>query len=100
MSTTDRWDELFLTRKWRVGEEFTGTATRRGRKGPVSAQFSRGNFTITGGAYRSPLSTNLGRHGVLLVETNADGSADIPGSRLAVGAAAVTKARQQYGAVW
>lgn len=104
MSTTDRWEELFGGgRKWRVAEEVTGTHTTRAVRGrpAVTVVFNRGHFTVAApGAFQSPLSTNLGRNGVLLVETSADGSLDLPGSRLAVGAPAVKRARANYGAVW
>lgn len=104
MSTTNRWEELFGGgRRWRVAEEVTGTHVTRARRGvpAVTITFARGLFTVAApGAYLSPLSTNRGRNGVLLQETDVTGSADIPGSRLAVGAPAVSKAREQYGAVW
>lgn len=103
MSTTDRWEELFRGRKWRVAEEVTGTVTIPRRRGQpeVIVTFNRGHFAVTApGAFQSPLSTNKGRTGVLLVETDADGVADLPGTRMAVGAPAVKKARQEYAAVW
>jgi hypothetical protein len=97
VSTTGRWDEFFLGRKWRVAEELTGVVA----EGGVSVTFTRGRFELPeGSAYRSPLSTNLGRRGLVLVETDETGAADIPGSRLAVGEPAVSKARAQYSAVW
>lgn len=103
MSTTDRWEELFRGRRWRVAEEVSGTVTIPKRRGipEVVITFSRGNFTVAApGAFQSPLSTNKGRAGVLLVETDDSGSRDFPGTRMAVGAPAVRKARQVYGAVW
>lgn len=98
MSTTNQWQELFGNgRKWRVAEEVTGVVAERG----YPATFTRGRFELpVGVAYRSLLSTNLGRRGVLLVETNASGSRDIPGSRIAVGEAAVSRARTEFSAVW
>jgi hypothetical protein len=101
VSTTGRWDELFRDRRWRVAEEVSGEHVQ-GKGAPrIRVTFTRGLFEITApGAFRSPLSTNLGRRGVLLQETDATGAADIPGSRMAVGAAAVKKAREQYSAVW
>lgn len=100
MTTTGSWDKWFKDRKWRVLEECSGTATVRG----IAVKFRRGVFDIipgkNGGAFRSPLSTNLGRHGLVLQETNADGSLDIPGSRAVFGESAVKRARAEYGAVW
>lgn|GEM_PF-3345667 len=119
MSTTKRWEELFAGRKWRVGEEYTGLAVLgrdgswQGDRAPVgpaspgqvSISFDRGRFTITGGAYQSPLSTNKGLHGIILVETDDSGRADLRGPdgckvRIAVGEPAVQRAREQFGAVW
>lgn len=104
MSTTNRWEELFgAGRKWRVAEEVSGDVTTPARRGrpAVTVKFTRGLFAVAApGAYQSPLSTNLGRNGVLLQETDDSGASDIPGSRMAVGAPAVRKAREQYGAVW
>jgi hypothetical protein len=97
MATKGTWEELFGSRKWRVAEEVTGELTEAG----FTVRFSRGRFELPlGAAFRSVLSTNLGRRGVVLTETNADGSADIPGSRIAVGEAAVSRARAQFSAVW
>lgn len=107
MSTTGQWDELFGGgRKWRVAEEVTGTVTADGDTGAgtlagIPVKFDHGRFELPeGAAYRSLLSTNLGRRGVLLAETSADGSADVPGSRVAVGEPAVRRAREEYSAVW
>lgn len=108
MSTTGSWGSLFQGRKWRVAEELTGTVTVKaapsdGSKGKVSVTvaFQRGVFELPpGAAYRSPLSTNLARRGVVLQETDAAGELDIPGSRIALGATAVEMARQNYQAVW
>jgi hypothetical protein len=107
VSTTGQWDELFGNgRKWRVAEEVTGTVAADGYRDAdvvrgVPVVFDHGRFELPeGAAYRSLLSTNLGRRGVLLVETSADGSTDVPGSRIAVGEPAVKKAREQYAAVW
>jgi hypothetical protein len=98
MATKGAWEELFgRGRKWRVAEELTGEVAAGG----YTVTFTRGRFEIpAGAAYRSPLSTNLGRRGLVLIETNTDGSADIPGSRIAVGDAAVSRARTQFSAVW
>jgi hypothetical protein len=104
VSSNGTWDKWFSGRKWRVAEEVTGTTKLRG----IAVTFRRGVFDVAatggrdnqGGAFRSPLSTNLGRHGILLQETNADGSRDIPGSRAAFGDAAVKRARAEYGAIW
>jgi hypothetical protein len=104
VSTTDRWEELFGGgRRWRVAEEVSGTVTIPRRRGQpaVTITFTRGNFTVAApGAYQSPLSTNKGRTGVLLVETDDAGAADYPGTRMAVGAPAVKRAREKYGAIW
>lgn len=97
MSTTGKWAELFDGRMWRVAEEVSGPVEFAG----TVVIFARGLFELpAGSAFRSPLSTNLGRRGVVLQETDAAGSTDVPGSRLAVGAASVQKARKQYSAVW
>jgi hypothetical protein len=106
MATTRAWDELFGGgRKWRVAEELTGTAAADGLRGgevvPAVVTFTRGAFELPAGcAYKSLLSTNLGRRGVVLVETSADGALDVPGSRIAVGEPAVERARREYQAVW
>jgi hypothetical protein len=103
MTSTGRWEELFAARKWRVAEEITGQAEVPAGNGQpaIRATFTRGEFEIAPpGAYRSPLSTNLGRYGSVLQETDQGGGTDIPGSRIAVGAGAVRKAREQYGAIW
>jgi hypothetical protein len=98
MATKGTWEELFGGgRKWRVAEEVTGDVTEAG----YTVRFTRGQFEMpAGSAFRSLLSTNLGRRGFILAETNADGSQDIPGSRIAVGAHSVTRARQEFSAVW
>lgn len=98
MATTGTWEELFGGgRKWRVAEELTGEVPESG----FTVKFARGRFELpAGAAFRSPLSTNLGRRGVVLQETDADGATDVPGSRIAVGEAAVTRARKEFSAVW
>lgn len=104
MSTTGMWDVLFKGRKWRVAEELTGDVPvppERPGDAPGLVRFDRGWFSMGEPyAYRSPLSTNLGRRGVILAETDDAGSADLPGPRIAVGVHALRKARLQYGAVW
>jgi hypothetical protein len=101
MSTTGRWDELFATRRWRVAEEVSGPVTVPGQGSAViTIRFTRGEFEITPpGAFASPLSTNLGRRGTLLAETDESGERDL-GTRIAVGRQAVIKAREQYGTIW
>lgn len=98
MATKGAWEELFGGgRKWRVAEELTGELVERG----FTVKFSRGWFELPpGAAYRSPLSTNLGRRGLVLQETDDPGVSDISGSCIAVGEAAVSRARTQFGAVW
>lgn len=97
MSTLGTWDELFAGRKWRVAEELTGSV----RHNKALVVFERGEFELpAGSAFRSLLSTNMGRRGVILQETDATGETDIPGSRIAVGHKSVVKARQDYSAVW
>jgi hypothetical protein len=99
VSTTGRWDELFGDgRKWRVLEEATGQVSQDG----ALVEFRRGRFEVTtpGWAYSSPLSTNLALRGVVLQETDEDGSNDLPGSRIAVGMPAVKAARRDFGAIW
>lgn len=98
MSTTNQWQELFGGgRKWRVAEEVSGEV----QEGGFTVKFARGRFELPpGSAFRSLLSTNLGRRGFLLVETNVDGSQDVPGSQIAVGEHSVTRARQEFSAVW
>lgn len=103
MSTTGMWEELFGSRKWRVAEEVTGEArVSPGRGQPkVRVTFDRGTFEIDPpGAYRSPLSTNLGRRGVVLQETDPAGEADIEGSRITIGPGSLQRAREQFAAVW
>jgi hypothetical protein len=100
VSTTGQWEALFSGRKWRVAEELTGTVAVPGQQG-VSVIFQRGRFEVNApGAFQSPLSTNLGRRGVVLKETDAEGKTDLPGSRITVGAAALKKAAAEYGAIW
>jgi len=98
MATTGAWDELFGGgRKWRVAEELTGVLTEAG----YTVTFKRGWFELpVGAAYQSLLSTNLGRRGLVLQETDARGVSDVPGSRIAVGAGSVRRAREEYSAVW
>jgi hypothetical protein len=98
MATTGAWQELFGGgRKWRVAEEVSGEVP----VGPWRVTFARGRFELpAGAAYRSLLSTNLGRRGVLLTETSPDGVTDIPGSRIAVGEPALKRAREEFSAVW
>jgi hypothetical protein len=97
VSTTGQWEELFSGRKWRVAEEVTGTLRHDG----VVVPFTRGRFELpVGAAFRSLLSTNLGRRGVLLQETDAAGEHDIPGTRIAVGEGSVKLARKRFSAVW
>lgn len=98
MATKGTWEELFGGgRKWRVAEEVSGEVTEAG----WTVRFDRGRFeTPPGAAYQSLLSTNLGRRGVVLQETDAAGAVDVPGSRIAVGEAAVSRARSQFSAVW
>jgi hypothetical protein len=98
MATTGTWEKLFGGgRKWRVAEEVSGEVRADG----YTVSFTRGRFELpAGAAYRSLLSTNLGRRGVLLQETDARGVTDIPGSRIAVGEPAVSRAREQFSAVW
>lgn len=101
MSTTGRWDELFDGRRWRVAEEYTGTVRKQGRRGEIVITFRRGYFEIDGAAFQSPLSTNKGCKGVLLIETSEDGSLDkAPPVRITVGVAALARAREKYGAIW
>jgi hypothetical protein len=97
MSTLGTWDELFTGRKWRVAEELTGSV----RHSRALVVFERGEFELpAGSAFRSLLSTNMGRRGVILQETDETGETDIPGSRIAIGHKSLIKARQDYSAVW
>lgn len=102
MSTTNKWAELFSGRKWRVLEEASGQVTRVASGGSaVTVTFWRGAFTVSPpGSFCSPLSTNKGRRGLVLQETDQAGSGDIPGSRIVVGEPAVKRARAEFGAVW
>ncbi len=105
-----KMDEWFQTRWWRVVDA-NGTAhlpatllteggTEAGEDEPMLAvEFTHGHFTVEPpGAFRSPLSGNPGRKGVLLQEVDAEGK-DIPGSRYPFGEPAVEKARGHYGAI-
>jgi hypothetical protein len=97
VSSTGSWEEWFAGRHWRVAEEVTGTVEQDG----VQVTFTRGAFTIAPpGAFRSALSTNLGRKGLLLQETDVTGAHDITGSRAVFGTSAVAKARERFGSVW
>jgi hypothetical protein len=98
MATKGAWEELFGGgRKWRVAEEVTFEVTEDG----FEVRCVRGRFELPpGAAYRSPLSTNLGRRGLVLQETDSSGSHDVPGSRIAIGEAAVNRARSEFSAVW
>ena len=104
MSTTNMWEELFGNgRKWRVAEELTGDIAAAAGPGEpeVLVRFDRGWFSMQApGAYRSPLSTNLGRRGVVLVETDDSGSVDCPGTRIAIGVHALRRARREHAAIW
>jgi hypothetical protein len=106
VSTTGKWEELFGGgRRWRVCEELTGRVAADGfldgKLVPgLLVVFERGTFECPAGAYQSVLSTNKAKRGVVLQETTPDGSADIPFSRVAVGAPAVQRARERYAAVW
>lgn len=103
----EKWDEFFGTRKWRVAEELTGTVHADGFHAGEMVQpsirvtFAKGCFEIEPpGAFQSILSTNQGRRGVVLQETDESGAHDIPGSRIALGYIALDKARSKYAAVW
>ena len=97
MSTLGTWDELFASRRWRVAEELTGSV----RHNKALVVFERGEFELpVGSAFRSLLSTNMGRRGVILQETDLEGTADIPRSRIAIGIKSLAKARADYSAVW
>jgi hypothetical protein len=104
MSTTGMWEELFGSgRKWRVAEELSGDELAPAGPGEpeVLVRFDRGWFSMEApGAYRSPLSTNLGRRGVVLVETDDSGSSDFPRSRIAIGVHALRRARRDFAAIW
>jgi hypothetical protein len=92
----DTWTKYFGARRWRVGEEYTGTSDVRGH--PVI--FTRGRFEIEpGAAYRSPFSQNIGRRGVLLVETDTSGQDLVPQVLLVAGEPKVREARKA-GAIW
>jgi hypothetical protein len=91
-----KWDELFGTRRWRVAAEWSGYV-EPDEGGRVT--FDHGEFTIDApGAFRSPLSTNLGRVGVLLQEVAPDGS-DVPDSLIPFGQPAVKRAREEFHAL-
>jgi hypothetical protein len=94
-----KMDEWFQARWWRVVDA-NGTAHLLQEDGDlVKAEFIHGHFTIESpGAFKSPLSGNPGRKGVLLQEVDAEGK-DIPGSRYPFGEPAVEKARGHYGAI-
>jgi hypothetical protein len=96
MAGNDKWDELFASRKWRVATEWTGyVAPDEGAR----ITFDRGAFTIDPpGGFRSPLSTNLGRVGILLQEVAPDGS-DVPDSLIPFGLPAVKTAREKFHAL-
>lgn len=94
-------DEWFSGRRWRVVTEADGDGfvSLENGGGHVPVRFDKGRFAVEPpGAFRSPLSGNPGRRGVLLQEVDAGGR-DIPGSRFAFGEAAVSQARKDYHAI-
>lgn len=91
----DRWAEYFAARKWRVAEEVSGNTRVNG----VKVYFAKGRFTVEApGAFRSPVSGNPGRIGVLLQEVGEDG-ADIADSLVPFGKPAVERARKEFNAI-
>lgn len=99
MST--KWEKYFKDRHWREAEEYTGTVDTGSfhKRKPVRVVFDHGKFRVENGVFRSPLSANLGAHGVLLQEVDRFGN-DIPGSLAAFGELAVRQARREWQAIW
>lgn len=90
------WDQWFVTRKWRVATEVTGTGSGDG----VPVHFDHGEFDIEPpGAFQSVMGPNLGRHGVLLQELDPATGHDIPGALVAFGHMVVDKARKEFNAI-
>jgi hypothetical protein len=92
---SDLWEEYFGNgRHWRVAEEYTGKAPKAG------VEFRRGKFELpVTKVYRSPLSANVGRRGVLLQEVDSAGK-DIAGNLEVFGEGAFKRARDEYKAIW
>lgn len=91
---SDKWAEYFGTRKWRVATEVTGSAEVDG----IEVRYDRGQCTVEPpGAFRSPVSGNPGRAGVLLQEVGPAG--DIEGSLELFGKSAVDRARKEFRAI-
>lgn len=91
---SDRWEEYFGTRRWRVATEVTGADEQDG----AVVAFVKGKFGIEGGVFHSPLSSARGQKGVLLQEIDPQTGRDIAGSRIAVGVVVLRNARKE-GAV-
>lgn len=93
--------EWFKDRRWRVVDvSGLGNVPRGDGEGAdILVRFDHGTFTVEPpGVFRSPLSGNPGRKGVLLQEVDAEG-ADIPGAQLPFGEPIVVKARREFGAI-
>jgi hypothetical protein len=90
----DRLATWFSGRHWRVMHEVSGTVTL----GQVRIAYANGEFEIAPpGVFVTPLG-NRGRRGYLVIETGEDG-ADVPGSAVAFGEAALRRAQQAHGTV-
>jgi hypothetical protein len=91
-----RWDQWFITRKWRVLTELSGTQEDDG----IKVVFDHGSFDIDPpGAFQSVMGPNLGRHGVLLQEIDPATGKDIEGALVAFGHVVVEKARKELHAI-
>lgn len=96
-----KMDEWFKDRRWRVLTEATGQGfVPPGEVGEhLSVTMEQGHFVVESpGAFKSPLSGNPGRRGIVLQEIDAEDK-DIDGSRYPFGEPAVKAARETYGAV-
>jgi hypothetical protein len=95
-NSIQHWDQWFVTRKWRVCTEVTGTQSLDG----PAVSFDHGEFDIEApGAFQSVMGPNLGRHGVLLQEIDPATGKDIDGARVAFGHMVVDKARKEFHAI-
>lgn len=101
-----RMAEYFKDRRWRIRTEANGPASVEQEPvdgeddlPPIAVKFRHGWFTVEApGAFRSPLSGNPGRKGVLLQEVDADGN-DIPGSLYPFGVPVLKAAREEFHAI-
>lgn len=100
------WDLWFVTRRWRVATELTGTwqvavePTATQPKDSLAITFTHGDFDIEPpGAWQSVMGPNLGRRGVMLQEIDPATGKDIDGALVPFGHIVVDKARKEFHAI-